>query len=1081
MSNLAVKYRPKTFEEVTEQTLVVKMLDNLCKSESLDNRNFLLIGPAGCGKAQPLYSKVLTPSGFVNMGDIRIGSEVFTSNGNTGVVSGVYPQGKRPIYEITLQDKTRIRVSDEHLNVVYRYNEDKKCRENYCLTTLDLINLFESSRFKLGVDIPEIDWNRRNVPIDPYLLGILIADGSLHDNFQLSNPEKDICEKVNSLLNEIGYYLKDSSLDHDICLMDFDSHRKDLNRKGRFGYLKKALNDYDLLVPSKLKYIPDDYLYNSKDVRIRLLQGLFDGDGYINEDGSVEYTTSSERLSEDFAFLVRSLGIRDTISVNQSSYKDSDGRRIMCGPAYTHHLKVTNGLKFYSSVKHSSRYKDRQHQPMRNIVSIEYVGLEECQCIMIDHPDHTYISDGFIPTHNTTSARIIANVLNGGSGEPIEIDAASHNGVDSVREIVQQARAYPVGCKYKVFIMDEVHSFSNQAWQVLLKTLEEGPAKSVFIMCLDEDGWVNTDHGMTKIRDVHEGDRVWDGCEYRSVLNVFDNGLKDNCLAIKFKSGNVIRCTDNHQILTLSGDSERWISASDISVGDVVLRYNNVNRNMWGVDDISEDEAFLLGYLTGNGNYDDHAMHLYTPYHKWSRLSEVLDRLIEQGIIKNYVQQSQLDCKDNVYVTRIHFNRNGMNSWYAKVGADPNYRRGTKSVPASVFKFNDIQLKAFVDGWYFADGCGRFESFFEYRYGSNGYSPYIYSNSFNMISDLSHLLESHGYFPSLRTAVTKGEYTPGRSLPDKEVTSYTLYLNHKPGYFNSDEFRTILQEKYRNMPIGKYKLDLSNLKLPNRRISPKMLSEAGYEHFNSRGSFDTVVAIDKIDPCHVYDIEIESSHKFIYNGVCVHNCTTNPEKIPATIISRVQTFQLSKISLSGISSRLKYVLECEKSEGRNITYEDNAINFIAKLANGGMRDALTLLDKALAYTNNVTLESLEKSLGLPNYDDYFALLQAYAKHDNTGIASIIDTVYNSGVNFIRWFEGFHSFVMNVVKYIFMQNIESTMIPSYYSDKISKYGTKHAVICLRLANKLIELNFELRRTQYLQEMALTYLCSIPKER
>ena len=91
---------------------------------------------------------------------------------------------------------------------------------------------------------------------------------------------------------------------------------------------------------------------------------------------------------------------------------------------------------------------------------------------MIDHPDHTYLSDDMIPTHNTTSARIMANILNDGLGEPIEIDAASHNGVDSVREIVQQARSYPVGSKWKVFIIDEVHSFSNTAWQVFLKTLE---------------------------------------------------------------------------------------------------------------------------------------------------------------------------------------------------------------------------------------------------------------------------------------------------------------------------------------------------------------------------------------------------------------------------------------------------------------------------------------------------------------------------------------------------------------------------------------------------------------------------------
>lgn len=208
-------------------------------------------------------------------------------------------------------------------------------------------------------------------------------------------------------------------------------------------------------------------------------------------------------------------------------------------------------------------------------------------------------------------------------------------------------------------------------------------------------------------------------------------------------------------------------------------------------------------------------------------------------------------------------------------------------------------------------------------------------------------------------------------------------------------------------------------------------------------------------------------------------CTTNPEKIPGTIISRVQTFQLSKISLNGIHQRLLKVIECEKAEGREITYTDDAVNFIAKLANGGMRDAMTLLDKALAFSSDLTSENLAKALNLPNYDDYFALLSAYAKKDNKAISAIIHYVYNSGVNFIKWFEGFHAFIINVVKYIFLQNIEDTMIPAHYQDKIAKYGAAHSAICLKLANKLVKLNQELKGTQYLQEVALTYLCFIPR--
>lgn len=204
--------------------------------------------------------------------------------------------------------------------------------------------------------------------------------------------------------------------------------------------------------------------------------------------------------------------------------------------------------------------------------------------------------------------------------------------------------------------------------------------------------------------------------------------------------------------------------------------------------------------------------------------------------------------------------------------------------------------------------------------------------------------------------------------------------------------------------------------------------------------------------------------------------TTNPEKIPATIISRVQSFQLAKISLEGIIKRLIHVIELEQKGGRNITYEYPAVSYIAKLAQGGMRDALTLLDKALAYSPDITSDNISKALNIPEYDDYFALLNAYVSKNNSEISNIVDRIYNSGVNFNKWFESWHSFVVNIVKYIFLKDINRTMIPIQYEDKISNYSEKHAQVCLKLANKLIKLNYELKTTQYLQEVALTYLCS-----
>ena len=203
-------------------------------------------------------------------------------------------------------------------------------------------------------------------------------------------------------------------------------------------------------------------------------------------------------------------------------------------------------------------------------------------------------------------------------------------------------------------------------------------------------------------------------------------------------------------------------------------------------------------------------------------------------------------------------------------------------------------------------------------------------------------------------------------------------------------------------------------------------------------------------------------------------CTTNPEKIPETILSRVQSFKLSKLSSDQIYDRLKYVIECENKEGCNITYTEDALRYLSNYAGGGLRDALTNLDKVLAFGNNITTELLETALDLPNYDDYFELLNGIVKRDNTLITTIIDRVYNSGLNFVKWFEGYHSFLCNIVKYIFLRDISKTTIPSHYLPKIEKYTAQHAALCLKLSNKVLQMNKDIRNTQYLQEVALSYL-------
>lgn len=99
---------------------------------------------------------------------------------------------------------------------------------------------------------------------------------------------------------------------------------------------------------------------------------------------------------------------------------------------------------------------------------------------------NAYIFCGTSGAGKTSVARIFANEINKGQGHPIEIDAASHNGVEDIRNLISSANERAIDCTYKVIIIDEAHSISTQGWQAFLKCIEEPPPFTIFIFCSTE-------------------------------------------------------------------------------------------------------------------------------------------------------------------------------------------------------------------------------------------------------------------------------------------------------------------------------------------------------------------------------------------------------------------------------------------------------------------------------------------------------------------------------------------------------------------------------------------------------------------
>lgn len=160
-------------------------------------------------------------------------------------------------------------------------------------------------------------------------------------------------------------------------------------------------------------------------------------------------------------------------------------------------------------------------------------------------------------------------------------------------------------------------------------------------------------------------------------------------------------------------------------------------------------------------------------------------------------------------------------------------------------------------------------------------------------------------------------------------------------------------------------------------------------------------------------------------GVIFILCTTDPHKIPATILSRLQRFDFKRIPQFEIVQRLKYILQ---QEGK-ITYDIEALEYIAKLADGGMRDAIMKLDTVIGYTNNITLQAVLDCLGITNYEHLLKIVQGIINKQADEPIQIIDSIYRDGKDLKLFVKDLNKFVLDLCKLNITRNKELTMIPT----------------------------------------------------
>lgn len=357
----------------------------------------------GLGKAQPIDEPVLTPDGWRPIGSLATGDMVMAVDGHPTRVIGVYRQGVRPIVRVRFNDGASVRCDRQHLWTIATDSTISK-GQPWRIWTADQIlerGLTDASgryRWRIPVVAP-IEYATAALPIDPYILGALLGDGT----FRRASIE--MCSADPAIPAEIATRLPDG-----MRLATATPNGRTQGYRvvvaGRTNWHRTnpyldALKGWGL--HGKLaheKHIPAEYLTASIPQRLDLLRGLMDTDGYVSGDGTVQFGTSSPSLADDVLALVRSLGGIARRSLKMPTYPHH-GERRTGRPHHTLTIALPAGVVPFLLDRKARRCANRFYIPQRKMVAIEPIGDAECVCIAIEHPSRLYVTADYVVTHNT--------------------------------------------------------------------------------------------------------------------------------------------------------------------------------------------------------------------------------------------------------------------------------------------------------------------------------------------------------------------------------------------------------------------------------------------------------------------------------------------------------------------------------------------------------------------------------------------------------------------------------------------------------------------------------------------------------
>jgi len=498
-----------------------------------ENRFSIFKFPRQMGKNLAWDTPILTTRGFKMMEDIKVGDFIFGDDGKPTEVTFKTDPIYEKCYKITFDNGEEIIAGANH---DWKFYDSSK--EKYVVGNTEHMNerLKVIHRQKKGMFIDHaacVEFPYNDVEIDPYELGLWLGDGhSCSTKLTASKIDHDHYESNTNLMEYVG--------------------RKNRGHVGDRKFKDWGLTELKLYNLYKNKHIPNDYIYNSKEVRIKLLQGLMDTDGSIEKNGVCRFYQSNLKIIEDFRLLLSTLGIKSTMYSKQPTMENAKLAYTVCF--------VCNEFDVCTLPRKLDRqYANSSHPKSKRLYihSIKEVPTEASYCITVNNESHLFLCGrSLVPTHNcsTKDTNITVRI----NGEELDLTIGQLYDLIEHENVVE---SYVPNYTYQILTEDGFKDFDG----ITTRTVDE-----LYEIILSNDSKIRAtakheiklfDGQFIKMSDLKVGDVV--GVEEKNIItniNVYKGeyrvadmiSVKDtHSFAVNDLSAILSNCIDGDSLVTM--------------------------------------------------------------------------------------------------------------------------------------------------------------------------------------------------------------------------------------------------------------------------------------------------------------------------------------------------------------------------------------------------------------------------------------------------------------------------------------------------------------------------------------------------